>query len=462
LSQQIVLTQRTLQDLGFLINHRKSHLSPSRDLGFLGMQLDTLAGLVRPSLRHCQSIMAAALGVASASQTSVRQLMRLIGMLTSVRRIVPQAALRSRPVQRCLLANQGPKGDLDRLIPISQSAHTALLWWGQLHNLRKGVLIDQVAPTLTLVTDASQIGWGGHLMDLQVQGVWSQSDKSHHINWLELKAVVLSLQFFQARVRTHKVLLRTDNASVVAYINKEGGTHSPGLSRLVEELLFWCLDKDVELIAFHLPGISNSAADALSRRHRFQNTEWQLAQGVADALFRRWDGPKVDLFATQSQRSASNFVSLRPEPLAYATDALAISWSRMDAYAFPPFPLVLLTLGKVRVDPSVLLTLVAPKWPAKEWYPLLLSLLIDHPIVLPDRPDLLSQTDGKVLMSPALYQLHAWRLSSDRLKRNNFLSVCPKICLTQFGSPLLPSTSHDGSSTVVGVTDGVLITSVPL
>ena len=311
LSQQIVLTQRTLQDLGFLINHGKSHLSPTRDLVFLGMQLDTEVGLVRPSLRRCQAIMAAALRVRSASHTSVRLLMRLIGMMTSMRRIVPQAALRSRPVQRCLLDSHGPQGDLDRLIPIGPSARTTLLWWGQMHHLRKGVLIDQVAPTLTLVTDASLVGWGGHLMDLQIQGVWSQSDRSHHINWLELKAVVLSLQYFQARVRTHRVLLRTDNSSVVAYINKEGGTQSPGLSHLAEGLLLWCLENEVELFARHLPGVANSAADALSRRLRFRNTEWQLAQWVADALFRRWDGPKVDLFATYANARLPIFVSLR-------------------------------------------------------------------------------------------------------------------------------------------------------
>lgn len=462
LSQHIVMTQRTLQDLGFLVNHGKSQLSPSRDLVFLGMQLDTLVGLVRPSLRRCQSIMTTALRVGATRHTSVRKLMRLIGMMTSVRRIVPHAALRSRPVQRCLLDSRGPHGDLDRLIPIGQSARTALLWWSQLHHLRKGVLIDQVAPTLTLVTDACLTGWGGHLMDLQVQGVWSPLDRTHHINWLELKAVVLSLQVFRSRVRTHRVLLRTDNSSVVAYINKEGGTRSPELSRLVEELLIWCLENEVELIAYHLPGIRNSAADALSRQLRFQNTEWQLAQWVADALFRHWDGPKVDLFATHGNARLPIFVSLRPEPLALATDALAISWSHMDAYAFPPFPLIQLTLEKVRVDSSMVLTLVAPRWPAKAWFPLLLSLLIDQPIVLPDIPDLLSQVDGTVPMSPALYHLHAWRLSSDRLKRNNFLSVCPKICQTQSDSPLLPCMSHDGDSTVVGVTDGALIMSVPL
>ena len=390
LSQHIVLTQRTLQDLGFLVNHRKSQLSPSRDVVFLGMQLDTSVGLVRPSLRRCHLIMTTALEVAACRQTSVRRLMRLIGMMTSVRRIIPNAALRSRPVQRCLLDSQGPQGDLDRHIPVSRSARTTLLWWSQMQHLRKGVLIDQVAPTLTLVTDASLTGWGGHLMDLQVQGAWSPLDQVHHINWLELKAVMLSLQFFRSSVRTHRVLLRTDNSSVVAYVNKEGGTRSPELSRLVEELLLWCLDNEVEITASHLPGVRNNAADALSRQVRFQNTEWQLTQWVADALFQQWDGPRVDLFATRMNTRLPVFVSLRPDPRALAMDALAISWSHMDAYAFPPFPLIQLTLEKVRVDPTMVLTLVAPRWPAKAWFPLLLSLLIDHPIVLPDIPDLLS------------------------------------------------------------------------
>jgi hypothetical protein len=312
--------------------------------------------------------------------------MRLIGMMTSVRRLVPQAALRSRPVQRCLLDSHISHGNLDRLVPISRSARIALLWWSQLHHLRKGVLIDQVAPTLTLVTDACLTGWGT-LDGPSGPGsvVSSRSNPPYQLAGVEGSGAVSSILSVQGAHSQGATTHRQLHGGVLH--QQGGGTRSPLLSCLVEELLIWCLENEVELIALHLPGIRNSAADALSRRLRFHNTEWQLTQWVANALFRRWDGPKVDLFASPMNARLPIFVSLRPEPMALATDALAISWSHMDAYAFPPFPLVQATLEKVRLDPTMVLTLVAPNWPAKVWFPLLLSLLVDRPIVLPDIPD---------------------------------------------------------------------------
>jgi hypothetical protein len=462
LATHVALTQRTLQSLGFLINHAKSQLKPVRELTFLGMQFDTRAGLVSPSLRRCEALRGLAHDLRGKRATTIRTLMRLIGQMTSMRRIVPQAALRSRPLQRCLLDSQRGQGDLDKCINLAPAATVALLGWEQSSNLLKGVPIDPQAPALMLITDACCEGWGGHLMDLQVQGQWSQIDKTQHINWLELKAVFLSLQAFQVQTQFRRVLLRTDNTSVVAYINKEGGTRSPGLSLQAEGLILWCIGNGTELSAHHLPGVRNGAADALSRRLRFQNTEWQLSQWVANQLFQRWPVPLVDLFATRRNTRLRMYVSFLPDPQAVATDALSISWKHMDGYAFPPFPLIQATLEKVRLDPTMTLTLVAPKWPVKAWFPLLLSLLVEQPLVLPDCPDILSQADGSLLMSPALFHLHAWRLSSDKRRRTNFLAECPRICLTQPDSPQPQCTNPDGDSTLVGMSEGVWILAAPL
>ena len=50
--------------------------------------------------------------------------------------------------------------------------------------------------------------------------------KRLHINVLELKVVSLALQSFKDQCQNQTVLVATDNSTVVAYINKQGGTHS--------------------------------------------------------------------------------------------------------------------------------------------------------------------------------------------------------------------------------------------
>ena len=56
--------------------------------------------------------------------------------------------------------------------------------------------------------------------------VCGQTGIKGYTNVLELKAVSLALQRFQDQCQNQTVLVATDNSTVVAYINKQGGTHS--------------------------------------------------------------------------------------------------------------------------------------------------------------------------------------------------------------------------------------------
>ena len=82
-------------------------------------------------------------------------------------------------------------------------------------------------------------GWGAHLLDQDVSGVWSAQEKLLHINLLEMKALFLGLQAFQEDVAGHHVTAMCDNSTVVAYVNKQGGTVSRSLCLLTSRLLRW-------------------------------------------------------------------------------------------------------------------------------------------------------------------------------------------------------------------------------
>ena len=81
-----------------------------------------------------------------------------------------------------------------------------------------------------------------------------------HINHLELKAVFLALKEFQDLCSNNIVLVATDNTTVVAYINKEGGMKSASLCALLSRILSWCTRKQVSLKARHIPGQLNVIA----------------------------------------------------------------------------------------------------------------------------------------------------------------------------------------------------------
>ena len=200
-----------------------------------------------------------------------------------------------------------------------------------------------------------------------------------HINLLEMKALFLALQAFQEDVAGHHVTAMCDNSTVVAYVNKQGGTVSRPLCLLTSRLLRWTESFDVHLEARYLPGESNVLADVLSRRGQVVGTEWSLHPQVARALLRTWGNPSIDLFATCLNAKLPLYCSLVPDPQAVFEDAFRHPWDDLDLYAFPPFALVGRVIARVQQSSRVAMTLVAPLWPEKEWFADLLLLLTQHP-----------------------------------------------------------------------------------
>ena len=155
-----------------------------------------------------------------------------------------------------------------------------------------------------------------------------------------MKSLFLGLQAFQEDVAGHHVTAMCDNPTVVAYVNKQGGTVPRSLCLLTSRLLRWTESFDVHLDARYLPGESNVLADVLSRRGQVVGTEWSLHPQVARALLRAWGNPSIDLFATCLNAKLPLYCSLVPDPQAVFEDAFRHPWDDLDLYAFPPFALV--------------------------------------------------------------------------------------------------------------------------
>ena len=111
--------------------------------------------------------------------------------------------------------------------------------WQDLCFLTSGIPIRTFQADFMIFTDASMQGWGAHMGDSQISGTWTRTDRKLHINCLELKAVVSALKHWAPMLQGHQVMIAMDNSTVVSYINKQGGAHSPTLLHLTVELLLW-------------------------------------------------------------------------------------------------------------------------------------------------------------------------------------------------------------------------------
>ena len=99
-------------------------------------------------------------------------------------------------------------------VALPEEARRDLSWWMVRDHLLTGVRFGTPAPDLHLYLDASSSGWGAHLLDQNLSGVWSDQEKLLHINLLEMKALFLGLQAFREDVIGHQ--WRTQGGFLVA------------------------------------------------------------------------------------------------------------------------------------------------------------------------------------------------------------------------------------------------------
>ena len=332
-------------------------------------------------------------------------------MLSSMIQLVPGARLRMRSLQ-LTLQHQWDLIDQSLLVEWSPVIQDVLSWWLDRDRLVLGVSLELVFPQLEFWSVTSDVGWGAHLDEQVASGLLDQEDVERSINAREILAFERALKWFAPLLAGSSGAVFADNSTAVSYLRNQGGTRSSFLNSITQRILRWAEDLSVVLSPQFIMGKHNVLADALSRPNQILGSEWTLKQEVFRDLCRRWP-VSIDLFSTSQNHRCSIYFSPYHAHNALGMNALLQNWNGWQAYAFPPWSLILAVLKKLRSSSGVLLTIVAPYWPQRPWFPDLLDLVVNGPVALPRSRDLLRQPHfHRFHLGVSRLCLHAWRLSS--------------------------------------------------
>ena len=310
------------QRLGWVINAKKSELSPTQTPVFLGARLDFTTGRIRPTGVRIDTVIEGARILLTNPLCTAHAWLVFLGYLASLVDIVPMCRFRMRDLQLHLLRFFNPfSRDLSVQVPFLFSIAPHLRWWRIRYHLEEGVIFPPPRLDVRCVI-GGRGGGGGHLDQLQVAGIWDNVWCLRHINVLELEAVRRALVHFLPYVRGKLVRVRTDNTTVVAFINRQGGTRSRQLWTLTRQMLLWCLSEGISLQAVHLPGKLNTIADLLTE----WTSECTLCPGLINLVWQRFGIQEVDLFAASNNHQLPRFCALTPGPEVWKVDAFSTHW----------------------------------------------------------------------------------------------------------------------------------------
>jgi len=262
--RNIEIMKSTCKETGLPVEEEKCE-GPATCLTFLGIEIDTVALELRLPSDKLYKLRCQLKEWRGRKVCTKRELLSLIGTLSHACKVVRAG----RTFLRRLIDRSTVVQGLNHIIRLHIPARADIEWWYHFSVAWNGTSmladIHKKFPSVVVTSDASGT-WGcGAWSERQwFQLKWDTKTRLAHITWKELLPIVIASAIWGHRWQGQTVLFRCDNSAVVAIIN-HGSSHDQEVMHLMRCLSFIVAKFQLLIVASHIPGKDNHAADALSR-----------------------------------------------------------------------------------------------------------------------------------------------------------------------------------------------------
>ena len=469
--------------VGLQLKISKGQLLPSQVFQCLGIIWETSTMTCRIPDKRIKALRRTASRLLRASAHSpevlTRDLGRFVGQVVSTMRAIRPAKRRLLHIQHAL--GKGVRaGGWHGHSKLSAAARNALEWWTTtaVTAANGNEILPPIRPIqIRMRTDAAtnNAGYGGVMWYgdkvFRTQGyLTKQEQASMFINEFEFMGFTNCLWALLPQAVPDRslwpqvhVAVELDNTTAIKY-----GTCAVSRSIKMSEKGAEYFDErerhQLSVSLTHLAGVLNVEADASSRQQS-THIDWQVNVHLIQQAWKfLHTKPVVDLFASAANCQTPRFYSYHHDHRSLGTDCLQHPWDKLGTlYAYPPPILIGKTLQKARHERCNRLILVAPLWMAQAWWPTLLAMLLQPPVILPNVPWLTTDQMGQETW-PQKWPLLVCDLSGDLLwakeSRSQYWKSAGGLSRTDIRScmtGLLKSSGYGGSvptatlSSVLGI-----------
>ena len=211
-----------LQNLGFIVNIKKSILHSFQKIEFLGMEIDSIKMMLSLTttggIKSCQNLSELSQESFYNSSGNGQGYRSPIIHYTNSETCKDSIKVSSITAIVCLKE----KMNYQPVITLNTKSRTELTWRIEKLRFCNGRTFSQLNPQMIIQTDASLTGWGAVCNRVQTSRQWSEEERTLHINVVEILAINLALFFFTKRKRLKSILIQIDNKAALSYVLKMG------------------------------------------------------------------------------------------------------------------------------------------------------------------------------------------------------------------------------------------------
>ena len=335
------LAIQTFEKCSFTINYKKSQLTPTHQLEFLGFVINSIDMTITLTDSKQQKLCMTLRKVLRFPhrKITIKLLAQLIGQMIATLPACDEGFLHYRFLERFKILSLRSHGSWKAKVKLSRTCLAELSWW--YHTMNTGCPSKSIVPTkfdTPFYSDASKLAWGAVALGANANGPFSFKQQSLSINTRELLAIYFGVYSLQDKLHNKNILCFCNNTTAVSTVLIRGSHHAIR-DKITVKLFSLVTSLGPSLTATHLAGSLNLAADSLLRKdYTNERLEWSL-DGVTMQFIQNHLAftPNIDLFASHLNFKFKPYCSFKHDLGAMQVDAFTVDWSNWLPFAYPHF-----------------------------------------------------------------------------------------------------------------------------